>query len=248
MGFKRFGKNGKRTTATFGRTTERYVRELQGRLGHAPDGVVTEDLWRELMHERLHQAVAPPPRSVDDVPTEIEGIPFAEPRGQVWPVCCSVDEGRHVAFQGERELHDLEHAPGRWFGARRSSGRMHVAVDLFGDEGDPILAMQPGVITAQPHFFRGTHGLFVWDEATDTTVNYGEVARHSWRAWGLDVGSRVTAGQPIAMVGLMRRDAMTHLEIYRGRVQQNHRYYFRRGSAGSLLNPTRYLLALAQAG
>jgi hypothetical protein len=115
MGFKRFGKNGKRTTATFGRTTERYVRELQGRLGHAPDGVVTEDLWRELMHERLHQAVAPPPRSVDDVPTEIEGIPFAEPRGQVWPVCCSVDEGRHVAFQGERELHDLEHAPGRWF-------------------------------------------------------------------------------------------------------------------------------------
>ena len=53
-----------------------------------------EDLWRELMHERLHQAVAPPPRSVDDVPTEIEGIPFAEPRGQVWPVCCSVLSSR----------------------------------------------------------------------------------------------------------------------------------------------------------
>lgn len=146
------------------------------------------------------------------------GIPFAE--GSVepeWPVLTEHDRQYQVSY---KDVRDKWHGKwGRHFAAsRRSSAgvqRRHSGVDLFGNEGDIVVAMEPGEIIAILPFYHGAWAVY---ELTDSgiVINYGEVEKHSWREFGIEVGARVRAGDPLARLGKMREDTMLHVETYRG--------------------------------
>lgn len=129
---------------------------------------------------------------------------------------------------------------GRYFGAPRSSGRLHAGCDLIAPAGTEILAVADGVLGASYAFYSGTDAL----EVTHTggfVVRYGEI---SGLASGLRRGSSVTRGQLIAYVGrLASGSSMLHFELYRGTssggltVRSNPPYQRR----ADLVDPTSHL-------
>ena len=176
-------------------------------------------------------------------PLEQNGIPFAKPdSGLFWPVCTSHPRGREVAYKGVNGV--TYGMNGRRFLADRSPDRFHVGVDLWGNDGDLIVACEDGKIVNHYHFYRGVHALFVQCDSGHV-INYGEVREASWNEFGLDIGSRVQAGQPIAVVGRMKQDSMCHFEMYTEGTKENCRYYMGTTPPAALRNPTRYLLHLA---
>ena len=136
---------------------------------------------------------------------------------------------------------------GRRFLAERSEGRYHVGVDLWGNAGDIIVACEDGVIVSHYHFYEGVHALF---EECDSgvVINYGEVKPGSWKEFGVDMGIPVRAGQPIARVGQMTNSSMCHFEMYVKGTRANQRYFKGNEPPRELLNPTKYLLYLAELG
>lgn len=137
---------------------------------------------------------------------------------------------------------------GRCFGASRDAGnRHHVGVDIFGQEGDPIVACEAGTIVNFYHFYRGTFALFVQNDS-GLVINYGEVARDSLARLGLGVGDHVAAGAPLAYVGKMRESAMLHFEMYTHGIHLNKRWKTGSARPEGLLDPTQYLVRLAAEG
>ncbi len=128
--------------------------------------------------------------------------------------------------------------------ATRANGRYHVGIDLWGEAGDFIVACEDGTVVNHYHFYNNVHALIVQCDS-GLVINYGEVEADSWKKFGLDTGSRVKGGQPIALVGRMVNDSMCHFETYRKGTKQNYRYYVGKQPPSALLNPTKYLLHLA---
>lgn len=177
-------------------------------------------------------------------PLKENRIEFAEPSSSAlfWPIRTRDRGGREVAYKGVSDR--IFGSPGRRFLATRSNQRYHVGVDLWGRAGDCIVACEDGEIVNHYHFYNGVHALIVQCDS-GLVINYGEVKKDSWRELGLDIGSRVKGGQPIAVVGQMVNDSMCHFECYREGTKQNHRYYMGKQPPSALLNPTKYLLHLA---
>ena len=127
--------------------------------------------------------------------------------------------------------------------SKRSGGRYHAGIDLYGYPDDLVVAMEDGVITNHYHFYHGTYALFVQCDS-GLVINYSEVKKNSWKEFGLSKGSRVTKGNPIARVGLMSGGShMCHFETYMPPTKKNKRYLG--GNPGPLINPTYYLLLSA---
>src|SRR6476646_9705844 len=85
-------------------------------------------------------------------------VPFAQPSDRFagvsapiryWPVVTADSRGREIAFQ---DVHRRQHGvPSRNFFANRDNGaRHHVGVDLWGNAGDRIVAIEDGEIV---HFY-----------------------------------------------------------------------------------------------
>lgn len=128
----------------------------------------------------------------------------------------------------------------RYFGAKRSNGRLHAGCDLIASPGTEIYAVADGVIGASYAFYSGTDALEV-KHTGGFVVRYGEI---SGLAAGLKRGSKVTRGQLIAYVGQLNSgSSMLHFEMYSGSetgrltVRSNKPYQRR----SDLVDPTSHL-------
>lgn len=186
-----------------------------------------------------------PPGVVE--PAQVATVPFATgTRSPAWPV---VSRHPKVGVVSYRDVNEEIH--GNWsrrFGAPRDN-RNHVGIDLYAYAGDPVVAMADGEIVAVQSFHLGSWAIFV--DHGDVTIMYGEIAPHSWREFGLQVGSRVNKGDPIARIACMNWEGnncvshMLHLEAYRSGVTKNQRWYRGQSPPPQLLDPTRLLLRAA---
>ncbi len=200
----------------------------------------------KLWLQNIYRAAVPfvPSWKFVEAPKTLNNIPFAEPTAAAlfWPVQTLDRGGREVAYLGVSGK--AYGRNGRRFLADRAGGRYHVGVDLWGNAGDIIVACEDGVVINHYHFYHGVHALFVECDS-GIVINYGEVKVDSWKEFGLDNGSRVKAGQPIARVGQMINSSMCHFETYIKGTKTNQKYYKGNQPPRELLNPTKYLLHLA---
>ncbi len=102
----------------------------------------------------------------------------------------------------------------RYFGANRSSGRKHAAIDLVVPHGTPVYAVAAGKVTRayDSGFYLNTGAVEICN--TDgSTVRYCEVKPC------VESGQTVSKGQKIATVirnTSKERSSMLHFELYRG--------------------------------
>ncbi len=114
---------------------------------------------------------------------------------------------------------ELPHAQGR-FGVRRKHDR-HTGVDLYCDPGEPVYAMDPGVVVQVGVFTGEAVGSPWWNETNYVAIRnvhliivYGEISSN------LQVGDHVVRGQKIGrVVRVLKHDkglptTMLHLELY----------------------------------
>ena len=176
----------------------------------------------------------------DDWPEMVFEIPFAAGSSNpMWPIVTDQAKKFVVCYRTVTKRYE-GNGSRRFMSARDGGNRYHAGGDLYGNAGDPIVAMEAGTIINHYHFYHGTYSLFVQCDS-GLVINYGEVAKNSWKEFGLSTGSKVKRGQPIARVGLMSGGShMCHFETYMPPTDQNKKY--NGGDSGPILNPTYYLL------
>jgi murein DD-endopeptidase MepM/ murein hydrolase activator NlpD len=134
-------------------------------------------------------------------------------------------------------------APGRRFMAYRDDNRYHVGIDLYANNGDPVIATEDGTVVNIYHFYHDAYCVLIQCDS-GVVVNYGEVERGSWTEFGISKGARVRRGQGVGRVGVMSGgSSMLHFETYMPPTDKNKKYYG--GNTGPILNPTYYLLLAA---
>jgi len=181
-----------------------------------------------------------------------------------WPLVTADDDKLRVSYEDVRRLWH-----GRWgrhMGAKRKStdpdtgetyNRVHVGVDLFADPGDLVAAPEDGEVIAALPFYKGTGAIYIRTDS-GIVVNLGEVQLGSWKpfgiATGIDQGTRVIAGQPVARVGKSDDGShMLHVETYADDVttdeirQGKMRWIAGNDPPAKLLDPTRYLVRAQRA-
>lgn len=174
-------------------------------------------------------------------------VPFARTpkNGSFWPTISNHPRNKEVAYQ--KNDSKFVGNPSRRFLASRDSGkRFHVAIDLYANYKDPIIACEYGEIVSFYHFYHGAWALLVKHD--DIVINYGEVDADSLKICRLKIGDKVNAGQQIGMVGRMKESSMLHFEIYREGVTENEKYFSKNKRPENLLNPSMYLLNLSKYG
>jgi murein DD-endopeptidase MepM/ murein hydrolase activator NlpD len=187
-------------------------------------------------------AMIPPAAVPKDAPA-----PFApEPAGIChWPVRTGDVRKRTVSYAAEDST--IVGSRDRRFLALRSEGkRYHVGVDLYGNVGDHVVACADGRIVNFYEFYAGSFALFV--SHGPVVVNYAELVGDSLTRNGLHVGSTVSAGQTMGFVAQLVSDHMCHFETYVAGTEQNSRWLVGEPRPKSLLNPTKFLLRLAEQG
>jgi murein DD-endopeptidase MepM/ murein hydrolase activator NlpD len=183
------------------------------------------------------------------VPPRPSPAPFAPvPRRVVWPVLTRDDRRGQVGYV---DVNGGKHGnQSRAFGAPRD-GRRHAAVDLYGVNGEPVVAIANGVVIATQSFHLGTSAMLVAHPGF--VALYGEIRPGSWNDFGVGIGSQVRAGQQIARIGCMvgsESDCdshMLHFETYAPGTTKNFPWH---GGAppAALLDPTYLLLVAAGPG
>ncbi len=192
---------------------------------------------------------APPPLPTLPDPTMVMGVPFAHtataPR--YWPIRTGNSRGREIAY---RDIHSQQFGdPSRSFFANRDGGaRHHCAVDLWANDGDVVAAVEAGEIVHFYPFYNGVYALIVQCDS-NLVINYGEVAATSLTHFGLSKGSRINAGDQIALIGPSTTGSvMCHFEAYVTGTTSNQRWPAGQPAPRALLNPTAYLVELARSG
>jgi len=225
----------------FGADVREAVRDVQDRAGLARDGLVGPATWRAI--DGLDGAIEPDGAA----PMQRGGVPFADPTGRFWPVQTLLADKYQVAYKGTDGTY--RGRAGRAFWARRSVSsktglrRRHIGIDLWADEGDVVIAPEDGTITRARAYYRGTDALML---QTDSGIVLGlcEVRARSWEAFGLEVGSRVAGGEPVAVVGRMRVDSMCHVVAYAQGTTKHLHAYDGAPVNPALRDPSKYLLAM----
>lgn len=144
------------------------------------------------------------------------GVPHSSfPSSSTWPVLTSHGARLVVSYWTAGGVRGYS---GRAFAAKRSDSRgdrKHAGVDLFANEGDVVVVPEDGhVLTILP-FNAGTWAVYIRSTAGDRVLNLGEVAKGSWREFGVAPGQQVRAGQPVARIGVQARGStMLHFEAY----------------------------------
>jgi murein DD-endopeptidase MepM/ murein hydrolase activator NlpD len=192
----------------------------------------------------------PPVWKAPSKPGQVGGVPFAPAAtGAVyWPIRTADKRGREVNYEEPDGDVVTSNASRRFMASRQNGARHHAGLDLWGNASDIILACEGGKIVNFYHFYKGTYALLV---ACDSgiVINYGEVAQDSLIQFGLNVGSKVKAGDKIGRVGLMTSGShMCHFETYISGTILNSSWKADKPRPPSLLNPTQYLIDLAARG
>ena len=222
----------------FGSATEQAVRRFQERHGLQVDGIAGPETMRALLGGAGWWGCVPEaPETRRHAMPENKGVPFAVNTGRFWPVRTNHRKGRRVTIDGARG-----------FKASRSNGkRYHCGVDLYGKEGDIIVATESGTIASIYPFYRGTYAL-IFQTDSGTAINFGEIKAQSWLEFGAETGDIIKEGSPIARVGKMRVSSMLHFETYTRGTKRNRRWFQNGPPPRELLDPTQYLIHLAQVG
>jgi murein DD-endopeptidase MepM/ murein hydrolase activator NlpD len=98
----------------------------------------------------------------------------------------------------------------RYFGAARSDGRAHAAVDFIAPGGTPVYAMTEGTVIRTSIFFQNT-------SAVEVRNTDGTVARYCEISPSVQVGTTVRRGDVIGKIMTnYAGTAMLHLEMYMG--------------------------------
>jgi murein DD-endopeptidase MepM/ murein hydrolase activator NlpD len=161
-----------------------------------------------------------------------------------------------LAFVPKQDYHKSTNHK-RWYGAPRKNGRWHAGCDLIAPVGTAIYAVDAGVVemASDRGFVSGTR-----DDGTQFSVGVLAIKHDSgfWARYceikslakGVRKGTRVSKGQVVAYVGLMKKDHMLHFELYQGTAtgdlgltQRSSKPYQRRSD---LIDPTPYLDAWKQ--
>jgi murein DD-endopeptidase MepM/ murein hydrolase activator NlpD len=131
--------------------------------------------------------------------------------------------------------------------ARGTQTRYHAGIDLPAKTGTPVVATESGVLVAA-NPWDGKHAKSLLLETdTGVVVNYGAVYPNSWKEYGVGIGSRVRAGQPIGYVGMYPMGGqMLHFELYTSGTRQNAQWKVNRPPPENLLDPTNYLQRAAK--
>ena len=179
------------------------------------------------------------------------------PMGSYWPVKTSRKDARVVSYRYQAGS-GIVGRGGRMFLADRKgkrdgkeASRRHVGIDLFANIKDVVVACEDGTIVDFSFFYKAksgqrTYKLLIQHDGSGVVVNYGEVTGDSLSKNGLQIGMRVTAGQPI---GFVSATSMLHFETYIKGTTSSHRWWKdEKTPPRQLLNPTRYLLFLREHG
>ncbi len=133
---------------------------------------------------------------------------------------------------------------GRSFGASRSNGRRHAGVDLIQSQGEPVKAIQNGVVIKDPYaFYNGTWAVEIRFE-NGSVGRFGEVQNNF--PSNIRMGQKVQAGQLIGYVGKALSRPMLHFEMYSGSSSGNltNRGSFPYMRRSDLANPTEIVRTL----
>jgi len=131
---------------------------------------------------------------------------------------------------------------GKAIGAPRPNDRQHAGIDLIDKEGLPVVATETGRIVAINPWDGPDAKSLLLETDSGVVVNYGAVAPNSWHEFGVGVGSKVTAGQPIARIGRYPHGStMLHFELYLSGTRQNEKWKAGKNPPSNLLDPTDYL-------
>lgn len=183
-----------------------------------------------------------------DWPDMVFSIPFGSgTTTPIWPIVTSHKSKFTVSYRTVGG--QIVGNGARRFMAKRGDAKYHVGIDVYASDGDPVIACESGQIVNIYHFYHGAYAMVV-QCSTGLVINYGEIKNNSWKEFGVDEGSEIKKGQPIARIGTMSGgSSMLHFETYMRPTSQNERYFG--GDPGPILNPTYYLLrarAFSQAG
>lgn len=138
-------------------------------------------------------------------------------------------------------------------GSKRGKTKLHAGADLGAPEGTPVLAMDSGRVVfawngwdnmdAQGNDVGNTAQLMVQND-DGRVVNYAAVGKDSWLEFGINKGSRVEKGEPIARVGRYPGGGtMLHLETYTEGTRRNAKWYAGQGQPSQMLDPMPYVQA-----
>lgn len=213
--------------------------ELELGSGFAPGE--EEELDGLELHEFARRSDEPTPVPRDNP------VPFAEsrvaPNQRVWPVITQHPQRSTVSYETV-DGRTMGRPSRKFLASRSGGGRLHVAIDLFANHRDEVVACEDGRIVNFYAFYSSsademTYALIV--EHAGFVVNYGEVSESAPQEYGWQIGSHVRAGQKIARVSTT---SMLHFETYVVGTEHNYRWLPGQARPRELLNPTAYLLEL----
>jgi murein DD-endopeptidase MepM/ murein hydrolase activator NlpD len=162
----------------------------------------------------------------------------------------SSGKGAGVKAGGSSPIWPIVHGPdpkiattgGKSLGASRPNNRHHAGIDIIASAGLPLVATEAGTIVAINPWAGADAKSLLLETDSGVVVNYGAVAPNSWKEFGIGVGSRVRAGEPIARIGRYPHgSAMLHFELYLAGTRMNEKWGFGKAPPGNLLNPENYL-------
>ena len=147
-----------------------------------------------------------------------QGVPFAPGAARpIWPIQSSSND-RHgqVAY---RDVNGTRHGNNsRAFLASRQGGaRNHVGIDIYANGGDVVVAPETGTIISDQNFLNSIPGedAMLFQTESGVVLLFGEIVAESFKQFGLDEGSHVKAGTPIAYIATtVNGSHMLHFETY----------------------------------
>lgn len=177
-----------------------------------------------------------------------KGVPFASgPENPVWPIKSDSKNERKYEVPYKDVNGKRYGNQARAFKATRGNGaRYHAGIDIYANAGDVVLAPESGVIVEDQNFLNSIPGedAMLIQGDSGTTILLGEIVAESMTTeFGLKEGSRVTAGQPVAIVAkTVNGSHMLHFETYAKGSKRNRSWSQGKKPHTSLRDPTAYLL------
>jgi murein DD-endopeptidase MepM/ murein hydrolase activator NlpD len=231
---------------------------------------IMADLKKEISTQ---SASSGSPQSPLDGPEPIKCPPnspvdFApEPSGTVyWPVISNDKDWDVVSYRFGPNKGDIVRGinTNREFDADRPGDRVHGAIDIYANVGDPVISCQDGrFIYAIEGFYpaggKDTSAILIEHPIENPKVIalYGEVKYKTWEKYNLKLGQTVRAGQVIGEIGRSPGGShMLHFETWdinlkkvKYPLYKDTRRWLKNGSPPkTLLNPTKYLLYIKKYG
>lgn len=144
------------------------------------------------------------------------GVDLA-PVGQdtAWPIVTKHPSRLVTSYKGQAGWYGYS---GRAFKSKREDEdgavRLHAGVDLFGNEGDLVMAPENGdVLTILP-FHHGTWAVYIITKDR-RVINLGEIEKDSWKEFKVSPNISIKKGDGVGRIGRQKYGStMIHFEMY----------------------------------